>query len=276
VSADLTLNTDPPVVYPPVGRCIYCSSDGSDGLGDEHIIPYSLNGTRILPKASCHKCEGVTSYLEGFISRSVFWQLRTHAGMQSRSGLPTEFPVILHFEDGREEEIMVPADIHPALVVVPKFKMPSLLTGQMSDGNFRFTYPHWKRESAVFDELVKNKGAKTAGVKASIKPQQFSRFLAKIAHSYAVAQLRLEGFSPLLLDLIHQRNTQNAPELVGSEEDTPPPSTGVLHELSLVPNNEFVVVRIRLFASSSAGGVAMPVYLVVAGTRAAKSDASSG
>src|SRR5215467_13531941 len=55
---------DPPITYPPVGRCIYCP-DGA-GEGDEHIIPYSLNGTQILPRASCHDCERITSYIDGF------------------------------------------------------------------------------------------------------------------------------------------------------------------------------------------------------------------
>src|SRR5258705_1677768 len=91
--------SDPPVVFPPIHRCIYCPNDGSDGLGDEHIIPFALNGTQILPQASCHECERITSYLDGFIARSVFWHVRTSAGMQSRSGLPDEFPVILKFED---------------------------------------------------------------------------------------------------------------------------------------------------------------------------------
>jgi hypothetical protein len=41
---------------------------------------------------------------------------------------------------------------------------------------------------------------------------------------------------------------------------------GKIHELDLVPHEEFVVVRIRLFASSSIDGKGgMPVYLVVAG-----------
>ena len=32
-------------VYPSLGRCIYCESDGSpDGLRDEHIVPDALGG----------------------------------------------------------------------------------------------------------------------------------------------------------------------------------------------------------------------------------------
>jgi hypothetical protein len=264
------LATDPPITYAPVGRCIYCPDDGSNGLGDEHIIPFSLNGTLILPEASCHKCEKVTSYLDGFAARSIYYQLRTGAGMRTRSKLPDEFPVILHFADGHTEEVMAPADVHPATLVLPIFSLPDLLSGRLPDGNFRFKPYTWMRESDVFDAFVKARGAKFAEVNTRIKPQQFSRVFAKIAHSYAVARLGLNGFAPLLLDLIHARNVTNAPELVGSDPETPPPASGVVHELNLVPHPKFVVVRIRLFASSSIEGEhAMPVYLVVAGRKEA-------
>jgi hypothetical protein len=120
---------DPPIRYPPVGRCIYCSNDGSSGLSDEHIVPYALNGTQVLPQASCPTCGRVTSYLDGFLARSVFWQVRSSAGMQTRTRLPDEFPVILVYPDGREEEVKVPAEIHPATLVLPRFELPDLLSG---------------------------------------------------------------------------------------------------------------------------------------------------
>jgi hypothetical protein len=241
-----------------VGRCIYCA-DGV-GEGDEHIIPYSLNGTQILPRASCHDCERITSYIDGFAAREVFYQVRSSDGMQTRTGLPDEFPVILNFSDGRQERVMVPADIHPATLVLPRFEPPGLLSGRKPDGNFRFQRTAWMRESDAFDEFKRSRGAISAEVDVSIKPQQLSRVLAKIAHSFAVAQLGLGGFTPLLLDLIHKRAVENAP--VGSDPTRPPPAVGVMHELSIVSHETFVVVRIRLFASSSINGNhAMPVYL---------------
>jgi hypothetical protein len=261
-----TLATDPPIRYAPVGRCIYCPDDGAGGLGDEHIIPYSLNGTQILPQASCPKCGGVTRYLDGFAARSVFYQVRTGAGMRTRSELPDDFPVILLFEDGHEERVMVPADVHPATLVLPQFAPPDLLSGRQPDGNFRFTYTTWMRESEAFDEFKRSRGAIAAEVETSIKPQQFSRLLGKIGHAYAVARLGLNAFDPLLLDLIHGRNVANAPELVGCDAQMPPPASGIVHELDLQPHPDLVIIRIRLFASSSIdGNHAMPVYLVVAG-----------
>src|ERR1700733_7626443 len=47
--------------YDPVGSCIYCGRTtlphGVDRFTDEHIIPLGLGGTRILPEASCVKCQ---------------------------------------------------------------------------------------------------------------------------------------------------------------------------------------------------------------------------
>ena len=146
------------MTYPPVGKCIYCPDDGAGGLGDEHIIAYALNGTRILPKASCRTCEGVTGRLDGFLARSVFYQLRSSAGMRPRRELPSAFPVILNYADGRQEKVMVPADIHPSTLVL-RFDPPDLLSGRKPDGNFRFQYTKWMREGDAFDALKRSRGA---------------------------------------------------------------------------------------------------------------------
>ena len=262
---DFELIAEPPIVYPPVGRCIYCLGDGSGRLKREHIIPYSLNGTQILPKAVCGACEGITSYFDGVIARKVFYHLRTHARFRSRSGLPTEFPLILTFADGHEERVMVPAEQHPASLILPHFDPPSLLSGNPSDGNYHLTTVRWMRASQAHGDLLKSKGANGSEVELFVMPQQFARFLAKIAHSYAVAQLGLTGFRPILTDLILGRILERGPEFVGGQQETPPPASGVLHELGLISHPNFIVVRIRLFASSAAGGIAMPVYLAVAG-----------
>ena len=150
---------DPPVSYPALHRCIYCLTGA--GAGDEHIIPFALNGTQVLPKASCEDCGKVTSYLDGFACRSVFWQLRVSAGLRTRNaaGVPTEFPIILTFADGHEERELVPAGLHPSLVVLPKFEEPDLLSGRVPDGMFRFSYRQWMRESDVFDEYKRRRGA---------------------------------------------------------------------------------------------------------------------
>ena len=66
-----------PAVYtfPAVGHCIYCPR--TDGLSDEHIIPYGLNGRWILPQASCPSCRDKTSAIETAILRESLLPFRT-------------------------------------------------------------------------------------------------------------------------------------------------------------------------------------------------------
>jgi hypothetical protein len=181
-----------------------------------------------------------SSYFEGVVARKVFYQLRAHAGIQSRSGLPTEFPLILTFADGHEEKVMVPAEQHPAALILPRFDPPSLLSGKPSDGNYHLTTVRWMRASQAHDYFLKAKGASGSEVELFVMPQQFARFLAKIAHSYAVAQLGLTGFRPFLTDLILGRNLERGPEFIGGQREIPQPASGVLHELSLISHPHFI------------------------------------
>ena len=81
--------------YDPVGRCIYCDSvrykpGANRPLGQEHIISEALGGTLILPEASCHKCEGITSSIEGSINRTMLGAPRRRLGLigKARRGRP--------------------------------------------------------------------------------------------------------------------------------------------------------------------------------------------
>lgn len=92
---------------------------------------------------------------------------------------------------------------------------------------------------------------------------RFARMLAKIAHSYTVAELGLGNFIPTLTHVLHKDSTFPPDHVIGGELLVPPPSTERF-ELSLSSvksrNREFWVVRIRLF-----GDLGFPVYLCVSG-----------
>ena len=91
----------------------------------------------------------------------------------------------------------------------------------------------------------------------------FGRMLAKIAHSYAVAELGLTGFTPLLLDIIKDPDTPFMGHLVGGGFESGEQPRDDLHEISIDPLflPRRVVVQIRLFVTSG-----LPTYWVVAGT----------
>ena len=98
-----------------------------------------------------------------------------------------------------------------------------------------------------------------------IEPQKFARFLAKIAHATAVADVEVPAFKPYLPELI-LTNRPRYIDLVGGSLSFFPivPNQGVLVEIGPVKREldgvVLVVAAIRLFASL--GG---PVYKVVVG-----------
>jgi hypothetical protein len=97
---------------------------------------------------------------------------------------------------------------------------------------------------------------------------EFYRLIAKIAHSFAVAELGFT-FEPYLINLIEAKLPMFASHLIGGEfSDSPPPSTN-LHEIEFVKSldgpvgDELLMVRIRLFAY-----LGMPNHYAVVGSRA--------
>ena len=60
----------PKRVYAPLGRCMYCDSDGGGlALTTEHIIPGGLGGRLELPESSCQMCQELTQDLERRVLR---------------------------------------------------------------------------------------------------------------------------------------------------------------------------------------------------------------
>lgn len=78
---------------PPIGRCIYCGITEGD-LSDEHIIPAALNGTWVLPHASCRVCAETTGRFERAVLKEGFLRApRAALGFFTRN--PQERPQIL-------------------------------------------------------------------------------------------------------------------------------------------------------------------------------------
>jgi len=56
--------------FEAAGHCIYCGTKQGP-LSDEHIVPFGLGGTLVLPKASCKACATETAKLEQVIQRMM-------------------------------------------------------------------------------------------------------------------------------------------------------------------------------------------------------------
>ncbi|MBR1246336.1 hypothetical protein JQ609_05250 [Bradyrhizobium sp. AUGA SZCCT0169] len=260
-----------PKRYPPVGHCIYCGVY-SKKLSKEHIIPFGLaQDSLILPKSSCEACATITSKQEATILRSMWWTLRTRLGAPSRSSAPENFNLHKGIVDEfnlpwitkarHTETVKVENEQFPFVVVMPKFPQPpSVFVGREPNDDDKVEA--WIRYSE--EEAKKHlSGDKSAIGLAPVEPATFARFLSKIAHSYAVAELGHGAFQPLLAKFIRNRPLLICKWLGGQAID--PPATESLHdiqwEIQTIDATHYVVVNIRLFSFFGS-----PLYCVVVGS----------
>jgi hypothetical protein len=255
-------------VYKPVWFCIYCS-DGrikqatKQKLGAEHVIPYGLGGLQILPRASCRRCERITGKFEETGQHMIFGPTRIRMGLPTRNpdDRPIELTLFLSDGKGQNEQRKIPAHEFPFVIPGLLLPPPGILTGEKRHN--KIVGESW---IGFADDSIKKIYEETGkGVRvATFSNLIFSRMLAKIAHSYAVAEWGFHSFRPVLLDLILGRTDTIAYWVGGNGPIKPADPTG-LHRLELrremLLGTEYVVCHIRLFCNFGA-----PEYRVVVGT----------
>ena len=263
-----------PRIYPPVGRCIYCAPESNPNvkLGDEHIIPEGLGGTWILREASCKKHEGITTRFEGYVLRHLLIAPRIHLKLPTKrpKERPTTLPVTLVDNDGNSVTIQTPADNRPIPLFLIHYVYPGILLGLKPDT----IPPHGPPPFNIWGVIWWPKpGMSNAGYYGSrdhsvpfvVEWGRFCRMIAKIGHSFACAEIGVNNFNPLLLDLIHSDLPESASYLIGGSVGREKEGED-LHELSIETHTiqliTYYVVRIRLFSYLGA-----PVYYAVAGTK---------
>ena len=265
------------VVFPSVGRCIYCGSDGGeDGLRREHVIPYSLGGNAEILGASCKSCEGKTSYIDGYLANSTFDHFRIHARIQTRrpKDRPAKLPARIAV-GGTQRTVEMPIADHPHFVVLPALPLPGILRGAEPFDPLPKDLKAWSYH-ALPDNLADTLGLRP-GERAQVRSagkiniSAFARAIAKVAHCHAVIQFGIDGFYPILPDLIRGLHP-HFPYFVGSPENaTPPPIEGALHRVTFEKwkrgRVNLIVCSVRLFANSGTPEHGMPIYLAVVGTR---------
>jgi len=264
--------------YPPVGRCIYCGSDGGPkGLSDEHMIPFSLGGDAVLPKASCAACATETSKIELYLARHIFHGLRSHIGAPSRKkSLPSTLSANISVGDQEGSYEFLAAD-QPFALMLPTWDHPGIMRQAQPSEDFpgcnirayNFVPGHLRKILGLADNAPDPIVRISSGTLNNIL---FARAIAKIAYCNVVARYGLDGFRPLVLpDLILGRYPC-VPYFVGSDPGVPPPPSArnMRHAVEIATANgrdglRFLVASVRLFAHSGTREHGMPIYRVVAG-----------
>jgi len=253
-----------------VGNCIYCGS--AHELTLEHIIPYALGGKLELPEASCRECAKITSSFEHTCLRTMYGPLRLLYDMPSRRKKKRPSTLLLKIKRTATEEwsyMEVEQEKYPFLILFPYFTAPLLLVKPLSHENQgAATDRFWIRGASpayVFNDLLESltRELRVHSIMPEAKSHvaEFCQLLAKIAYSYAVAELGYGSFEPYLLPGILRAELADCDSYVGSLDKDEAPSA-LLHELSLgeTTRGDKIVVRVRLLSK-----LGTPTYFVVVG-----------
>jgi hypothetical protein len=191
----------------------------------------------------------------------MFGPTRIRMGLPTRrpEDRPTELEIVL--TDGKQTwERTIPASEFPLVVPGLILPPPGILVGEKPHNRMVGKFWHARENATAEKFLSPGKGYKVASFNNHI----FMQMLAKIAHSYAVAEWGFHSFRPLLLDLI-LRDAQTASYWVGGDMTVKPADLGGLHKMQLkrevLLGTEYVIAYITLFCMFGA-----PEYRIVVGT----------
>src|SRR5215469_8022928 len=191
--------------YGPFGECIYCGSHGGkDGLRTEHIIPLSLGGKTELLEASCTTCEGITSALDGYLARNVYYDLRLSMPTfpsRRRKDKPKTRGATFLFSD-REETIEFETGRYPFFTVLPIWDLPGVLRDVQPSEQF----PPCRMLNYTYAPAnLSNQLKMRDGDRATMRGMQpfnlrtFARALAKIGYCHAITSYGFKKFRPLVM-----------------------------------------------------------------------------
>lgn len=250
-----------PSPFKPLGRCCYCGA-ADVALSDEHVIPFSLEGTLILPTASCLKCADITKRFEQTVARGMLGNFRARNDGKTRrkKERPTHLPIFIQGKDGQEKEVLVPTKNHPGTFALFEWGPPGYFLGRKP------------KEDPKTIRILGHKGLKLEPqiddpwhTIVMVNENAFLRMLAKIAHCFAVGivENKSQHLNPMLTDLILGKS-RDLYHFIGSSTGPIPPSGDDFHILRLDPvrfrGQVLLIARIRLFQF-----LGTPVYTVIVG-----------
>jgi hypothetical protein len=261
-----------------IGRCIYCPNDATT---EEHVVPIAFGGHHVLLKASCDACAHTTRDLETELCEHNFNALRFHNGYPRARGRTRKRQPDLKIIEGKTPHNApfrkVRADQAPGTSLFPILQPPGIMMGRPRADQTPIIGIQWIStaiDGATRQQRLEASGFKGALAHAQIKPATLIRTLAKISHGYAVWNVGLDGFIPLLLPTIHG-TSEDVSEFVGCNFPTGPLSpilpipsgdrTYQIHAFEIsIKNEQYLGCQIRLFTTVRP---LTPVYMVIFGKR---------
>lgn len=272
-AGDMSLDFEGVKKFGPVGQCMYCHTTEGP-FSSEHIVPLSLSGTLELLGSSCARCATETSKFERHMAQIVWGNIRAKYGFPTRR--KARRPTHVDAPGPEGQAVAIPVADYPAAAIMLYPRSPNALTGLVTD-EAEFTVRIFQTEGAD----PRDYGLERFEVPFTFDPFKYFRMIAKIAHGMAVLRYGIDGFDPVLNDIIVNPGATDMHSLfrfVGGYPDIDPPKhkrTGITHTFATVwkddPSGEvWICEEFQLFSNwgqpTEGGGlIGTPRYLVVVG-----------
>ena len=239
---------------PGAGRCIYCwpSKVTTTELTREHIIARKFGGKLILHTACCPTCQGTINQEIENPSLRMWKDMRAHLKLPTSS--PLDSLRIGRTASGGEvddqgrlgqvEWDTVAIESHPVWLVLMTLPEPEIL-------GYTSTMPRHATQDCFFNISEEAKDRMDRGgfvLETSVNSSVFRRFIAKVAHGAAVAELGTDTFEPFLSDIILGKDRKNESRLIGMARRRGTVKRA-LHEITIRLAGHLIVVDVQLFAS---------------------------
>lgn len=249
--------------YGPVGHCIYCGS--TQDLEKEHILPFGLSGTAVLPDSTCRQCAAISGEVEQAVLRGPMWAVRVYRDLKSRTkhkDAPKGYPLTV-VKGGQEINIEVPIADFPILLHFPIFAPPGYLDPSGYKNGIRVSGVATISFGPRPEEIAKKLGVEKISINQDQKPAAFARMIAKIAYAWAAAERKLDRIADasFVVSAILGK-TDDIGQWVGTLTDPMQKYEGLLHRILVHEDNKrhLLIAEVHLFSDSQA-----PKYGVILG-----------
>ncbi len=240
--------------FPPVGRCIFCGSTGD--LRREHVVPFGLSGTAVLPKATCADCAEVTSRFEREVMRGPMRAVRVLRKLKSRSKheKASSTQKLIITRKGNQETVELPLEQYPVILHFPIFSPPGYLFPEGYEMGVRLEGVATILFGPNPKEVAMRIGVDSISIpSAGDRPVAFARMIAKIAYVMAVAEGRtsaLQEQATVIPAILGQRDEIG--RWVGTITDPIKKYPGLLHRIAISEDRArgLLMGEVQLFADS--------------------------
>ena len=184
-----------------IRKCIYCGATERQPntgiqLSEEHFVSEGLGSRLVLLEASCDCCATKTSNIERVVLQQTLLVPRIRLGVRRKKRKRSErlFPVAVN-QYGDNVIRHVTIDKHPSILLLPSFNHPGLTIDRpIGQSGFQGAFV------GLLTDLPKPGFPEFAS--PPVDTAAFCQLVAKIAHGFAVLELGLDGFSPMLPELV--------------------------------------------------------------------------